>query len=342
MLNLIVAGLGALLPTIFYISFIWWLDRYEKEPGWLLALAFLWGVIPAALASVIVEVIFDLSLAFLGGEGLFATLVSVSFGTPIIEEAAKGVALLGLALIFRREFDGVLDGIVYGAMIGFGFAFTENLFAYFLPILIEEGLDAGLQNIFLRTIVFGFNHAFWTATTGAAVGYARLSRKLAPRLLVPFGGWLLAVTLHALHNAGASLAEQTLCLSLFLSLGLHWGGLVLLLAVAALILRQESRWIRRGLVEEMRRGDLTPREFQLLSSASQRQRARWQAWRLGGRQAYRAVGSYYQCATELAFKKQHLRSLGDEGGNLEEIRRLRQALAGCRTLAHPWLWPEDA
>ena len=66
---------------------------------------------------------------------------------------------------------------------------------------------------------------------------------------------------------------------------------------------------------------------------------RWRAWRRGGRAAYRAVGYYYQCATELAFKKQHLRSLGDEGGNLEEIRRLQEALADSRGPAWPWLWP---
>jgi hypothetical protein len=54
--------------------------------------------------------------------------------------------------------------------------------------------------------------------------------------------------------------------------------------------------------------------------------------------AYRAVGRYYQCATELAFKKQHLRILGDEGGNLAEIQRLRQQLAASRTVAWPWLW----
>ena len=49
MLVLIVAVLGALIPTIIYVLFIWWLDRYEKEPLWLLALAFLWGAIPAAM-----------------------------------------------------------------------------------------------------------------------------------------------------------------------------------------------------------------------------------------------------------------------------------------------------
>ena len=223
-------------------------------------------------------------------------------------------------------------------MIGFGFAFTENLFAYFLPILTEEGLEAGLTNIFLRTIVFGFNHAFWTGITGAAVGYARLASARGRRLLVPIGGWSLAVLLHGIHNAGATLADRTLCLSLGVSFGIHWGGLLLLLAVAYFTWRRESRWIQRGLVDEVRRGALSPDEFSLLGSAGQRQRVRWRAWGQGGRPAYRAVGHYYQCATELAFKKQHLRALGDEGGNLEEIRRLQQALADSRGRAWPWLW----
>jgi RsiW-degrading membrane proteinase PrsW (M82 family) len=336
---LVVAALGALIPTIFYVLFVWWLDRYEKEPFWLLALAFLWGAIPAALVSIVLEIIFDIPIAALGGEGVLANLASVSINAPLVEESAKGVALIALVLAFRREVDDVLDGIVYGAMIGFGFAFTENLFAYFLPILSEEGIGAGVTNILLRTVVFGFNHAFWTGITGAAVGYARLSRDWGRRLLVPMGGWMLAVLLHGIHNAGATLVEQTFCLSLGISLIVDWGGLVLLLLVAYLVLRKESRWIERGLVEEVRRGMLSPQEFDLLRSAGRRMRARWHARSLGGRVAYHAVGRYYQCATELAFKKQHLRSMGDESGNLAEIQRLRQMLAASRALAWPWLWP---
>jgi RsiW-degrading membrane proteinase PrsW (M82 family) len=338
MLVLLVAFLGALIPTIFYILFVWWLDRYEKEPLWLLALAFLWGAIPAATLSVLVELVIDIPIAALGGESLAATLASVSVSAPVVEESAKGIALLGLVLAFRREFDNVLDGIIYGAMIGFGFAFSENLIAFFIPILSEEGLGAGLTNIFLRTVVFGFNHAFWTGITGAAVGYARLSRGWGRRLLVPLGGWALAVLLHGMHNAAVTLVEQTYGLSFILSILMNWGGVLLLLIVAYLVLRKESRWIERGLIEEVHQGALSPQEYELLRSAGQRLRTRWLARGRGGRVAYRAVGRYYQCATELAFKKQHLRTLGDEGGNLAEIQRLRQQLTISRTTAWPWLW----
>lgn len=339
MLVPVVAIAGALIPTIIYIAFVWWLDRYEKEPLWLLALAFLWGAFPAAIISVFLELALDVPIAALGGESLMADLASVSVGAPLIEESAKGIALIALVLIFQREFDDVLDGIVYGAMIGFGFAFSENLFGYFLPILRQEGLVQGLTNIWMRTLVFGFNHAFWTGITGAAVGYARLSRGWAQRLLVPVAGWMTAVLLHAIHNAGATLVAQTACLSLGVSLAVDWGGLLLLLGIAFMVLRKERMWIERGLVEEVRRGALSPQEFDLLRSAGQRMWVRWHAWNRGGRVAYRSVGRYYQCATELAFKKEHLRSLGDEGGNLAEIRRLRGVLATSRVAAWPWLWP---
>ncbi len=341
MLIVAIAILGALIPTLFYVLFVWWLDRYEKEPAWLLALAFLWGAVPAALLSVILEILFDLPLTILGEESLAANLISVAIGAPLIEESCKGVALLGLLLLFRREFDDVLDGIIFGAMIGFGFAFTENSLAYFLPILSEEGIGAGLLNILMRAVVFGLNHAFWTGITGAALGYARVSRTWGWRLLVPLGGWGLAMSLHGIHNAGATLAEHTGCLSLLLSLVVDWGGVLLLLAVAVLVLRKEKRWVERGLVEEVRRGVLSPQEFELLRSPGQRLRARWQARGYGGRQASRAVERYFQCATELSFKKEHLRSVGDEGGNLAEIQRLQQELVTCRAAALPWLWPRS-
>jgi RsiW-degrading membrane proteinase PrsW (M82 family) len=338
MAMLLVALLGALVPTAIYVGLVWWIDRYEKEPRWLLALAFLWGAGPAALISVVLELVLDIPIAALAGDTIVANLASVSLSAPLVEESTKGIALLGLVLLFRREFDDALDGIVYGAMIGFGFACTENLFAYFLPILRADGIASGLTNILLRAIVFGFNHAFWTGIIGAAVGYARLAPRGARRLLVPAAGWLLAVAFHGIHNAGATLVEQTLCLSLGFSLVADWGGLLLLLGVAVLELRRESQWIESGLEAEVHRGALSPEEFDLLRSAGQRMWLRWRAWSRGGRPAYRAVGHYYQIATELSFKKRHLHVLGDEGGNSAEIGRLQQSLEASRQAAWPWLW----
>lgn len=337
MLEAVVAVLGGVLPTLVYVALVWWLDRYEKEPVRLLVTAFLWGALPAALLAVVLELILDLPVAALGGESLVANLITSSVTAPLVEESCKGLALLALVLLVRREFDDELDGFVYGAMIGFGFALTENVFAYFVPIASEQGLQAGVTNLLWRSIVFGVNHAFWCGITGAALGTARLAGDRRVRILAPVGGYALAVTFHATHNLGATLAAEWSSVCLGVNILVDWGGILLLLFLVVRVLRRESRWIERGLVEEVRRGDLSQEEFLLLRSAGKRLSRRWAARRMGGPAAYRTVGRYFQCATELAFAKQHLRSLGDEQGNLARIQALRQEMATLREQAGPWL-----
>jgi len=129
---MVVAILGALIPTAAYVLLLWWIDRYEKEPVGLLAVAFLWGAGPAAILSIILEVAFAAPVSALGAESLLGRLLSASVSAPLIEESAKGIALLFLLLVVPKAFDGLLDGIVYGAMIGFGFAMTEDIVAYFV------------------------------------------------------------------------------------------------------------------------------------------------------------------------------------------------------------------
>jgi RsiW-degrading membrane proteinase PrsW (M82 family) len=337
MLILSVAIMGALVPTAIYILGVWWLDRYEKEPLWLLALAFLWGAGPAAFLSIAFEQIVAPTTTMLGTEGLTANLINVGIDAPLVEESLKGIALIGLVLIFYHEFDDVLDGIIYGAMIGFGFALTENIVGYFLPILNGEAMGAGVVFIFMRTVVFGTNHAFWTAMVGAAVGYARLAHRWRLRVLIPLGGWSLAVLFHSLHNIGTSMVQQGIWLPLGASLIINWGGLLLLLMVAALALRRECGWIEVGLVEEVDRGALTQPEYDLLRSSGQRLRVQWHAFRQGGRMASRAVGRYFQSATELAFAKRHQRADGTRERDATEIDRLQQELAIRRARAWSWI-----
>ena len=339
---LVVAILGALIPTAAYVLLLWWIDRYEKEPVGLLAVAFLWGAGPAALLSIVLEVALAVPVSALGPDSLLGRLLSASVGAPIIEETAKGIALIFLLLVVPKAFDGMLDGIVFGAMIGFGFAMTEDIVAYFVPIMTQHGLGAGLINIFLRTVVFGFNHAFWTGLFGATVGYTRLVRSNKRRLLALTVGALLAVLMHGLHNVGATMVQRTVFLSLAFSALLDWTGVAILGVVIAIDLRTERRWIENGLEEEVSRGALSPQEYDLLYSAKRRWQVHWRARRQGGRLGAQAVGRYFQTATRLAFSKQHLQMLGDEGGTLADIERLRGEMARRRAEAWPWLWPAQS
>ena len=52
---------------------------------------------------------------------------------PFVEEFAKGLFVVAIVVLRRDQLHGVLDGIVYGALVGIGFAFTEDIFYYLQP-----------------------------------------------------------------------------------------------------------------------------------------------------------------------------------------------------------------
>ena len=50
----ILSILASVIPTILYVLLLWRLDRYEKEPIKLLAIAFFWGAVPATIAAAVI------------------------------------------------------------------------------------------------------------------------------------------------------------------------------------------------------------------------------------------------------------------------------------------------
>ncbi|MBV5332193.1 PrsW family intramembrane metalloprotease [bacterium] len=124
------AGMAAaILPVPIYLALALWLDRFEPEPGWMLALTFFWGAIVAGLFASFFNTMGGLLVAAAAGETA-GTLFSLVISAPLVEETAKGVAILILFLWKRNEFDNVTDGVIYAAMAGLGFAMTENALYY--------------------------------------------------------------------------------------------------------------------------------------------------------------------------------------------------------------------
>src|SRR5262245_56206050 len=133
---LLVATMLALVPTLLYGVLLWWLDRYEKEPLPLLLVAFMWGAVPAIALALILEVVAGIPLQEFVLVDQTREITEAGLVAPIVEEAVKAVILVVLFLAYQREFDNVLDGIVYGAMVGLGFAFVENVL-YFMFTAFE-------------------------------------------------------------------------------------------------------------------------------------------------------------------------------------------------------------
>jgi RsiW-degrading membrane proteinase PrsW (M82 family) len=327
-LGIILSLLASGMATTLYAWLVWWLDHYEKEPWWLLVLAFLWGAVPAVVVSLVLEIIFDIPVSVLGG-GLAYEIAGSSLVAPAVEEVAKGLVVFGILLFVRREIDSVLDGIVYGAMAGLGFAFTENFF-YVVGSLVDGGWGQWAGVLFMRAMLFGLNHAFFTGVTGGALGYARLSTNFSIGVIASVLGLGGAMIFHSVHNLGATLASVTY-LGLLVSLLSDWAGILMLCLVIGLVWRQEKQWIQLHLKPEV--GITIPREvYERTASYPKRLSAQFRALLSGDIRAWRFNWRLTQIATELAFKKHQFATLGDERGNRQLIQDLRERLVSLQAI----------
>ncbi len=318
----------ATVPMFFYAAVLWWFDRYEKEPWHLIAIAFLWGAIPAVIFSLISQIVLDTSLSELASPGWGTDLVSASLIAPFTEEPFKGLLLLLLLLAFRREIDSPLDGILYGGLIGFGFATTENFF-YFLHAFGAGGVAGVVQLAGFRAFLFGLNHALFTGCTGLGIALARTSPRWAIKIAAPFLGLGAGITLHAIHNAGATLAGAA-CWPLLVSAVSDWGGVLMLFAILVWASVRERAWIVQHLREEVERGTISEADYHTIQSYWARVLERGRALLSGDVTRWWRLGKYFRLATELAFAKHRQTYFRQERETHQQILRLRRQLRALR------------
>jgi RsiW-degrading membrane proteinase PrsW (M82 family) len=299
--GVVVGALCALLPVAPVVAAFLWIDRWEPEPPRLLFVAFLWGASVAALTALLVNssatVLVDAVVGRGSGEVIGPTLVA-----PVVEEAVKGAFVVGLLMWRRREFDGIVDGIVYAGLVAAGFAFTENIL-YIGRAFVEEamvGQSGGvLAVLLLRGVLSPFAHPLFTAMIGIGAGIAATSRSPALRVLALLAGYVLAVVLHALWNGSAVLFGGLVFLGVY-----AFVMVPLFLAMIGLVAwqrRREQRTVAAQLPGFAQAGWIAPSEVQLLSSLAGRRGWRAAVRRRSGRAAAEAVAAYQSAVTELAF-----------------------------------------
>lgn len=312
--------LAAIFPALIYTSLIYWIDRYEKEPTWLLAATFLWGAVPSILLALLFNSLFSLPFYFFTDETSANTLSAITIG-PLVEESVKGFALLAIFFLWRHEIDSPLDGIIYGAMVGMGFALVENV-VYFVNIFGEGGSEAWSLNVLMRGVVFGLNHALYTSMTGLGVALARMSTNRGLSLFAPVAGWLAAVLLHAFHNFAVSFNSLPLLCAGILA---DWGGVWLTVVIIWWALYQEGSWMRTYLAEERQDGLLTAAQYEMAHSLLGRARYRLAALSADGLRGYWQSGRFLHRLSKLAYQKHHQALFADERSR-SEIERLREEI----------------
>ncbi len=317
---LILSIIAATIPTFLYFTLIYWVDRYEKEPLWLLLSAFLWGAIPSIIIAFLFNSVLSIPIYLLAGEatgeGLAASLIA-----PPVEESIKGIALLGILFFWRHEIDSVLDGIIYGAMVGMGFAMVENVY-YFINVFNESGTEAWQVNIIMRAVIFGLNHSLFTSMTGLGIAIARMTKNQALKWIAPVAGWMMAMFLHFIHNATVSVGNL-LCL---VALTSDWGGVWIMLAIMIWALVQERQWLRQYLTDEVALGTLNVDQYKTACSGRKRFWFNINQLLENGPAAYfRSVRFFHRCS-ELAYKKHHLTLFENDEKSKQLAEKLREEI----------------
>ncbi len=277
-LGAVASGIGlviALVPLAIVFLGVYIIDRWEPEPKSLIAFAIAWGAIAAIGITLLVDLAITLAI------GLRAEVLSTVVQAPIIEEIAKGLGIFIIFLIGRRAFDGPVDGIVYGALIGGGFAFTENI-QYFAISLIEGGGSQLTATFVMRGLLSPFAHAMFTSLTGFAMGLA--ARRHASRSAVLGSGCIGligAMLLHGFWNGSAMFADF-FALYVTLQVPLFIGFILVIVALR----REEARLTRERLGEYAAAGWFTPEEVTMLATpAGRKVGMQWAATLSGDRRA---------------------------------------------------------
>lgn len=308
------------VPMFLFAAFVNWLDRYEKEPKLLLGAAFLWGVVIAGGGAYILNTAFGIGIYALTGSEGAAEFGTTSIVAPIIEEGLKGLAVLIVFLMFRSEFDSVLDGLVYGAVTAMGFAALENVLYIYRNGYLESGWQGFWTLVVIRVILVGWMHPFFTSFTGIGLAIARMNRNTLVKLIAVLTGYAIAVTAHAFHNTFSGLIGgfQGMLAGTFVD----YMGYVAMLIFVIWMVTYERNLLRKNLREEVANGRISEKQYNTATSFFQAN-AHLAALTSG---TFRSTSRFYQVCGELAHKKEQLAKVGDEGRNTRMIENLRAEL----------------
>jgi RsiW-degrading membrane proteinase PrsW (M82 family) len=321
-----VAVLLGLVPLVMIGAVVLWIDRWEPEPRFLMLGAFLWGGGVAVFVASLLNGIVGVWIGEAVGSDLPPEVAPAVFGAPIVEEAAKGLGILLIFLVRRRQFNGPVDGVVYAALVALGFSVVEDVQYFAL-----NADDVGAV-FFMRALLSPFGHLIYSLPMGIALGYAgRMRSKAAWLWLFPLG-YLVGVGLHMAWN-GSLTYVSSLGDILAIFVFLNWLPFAVLAAIVIWLRRRESAVVLTRLRDYVPSGWFTEQEVQSLSSMRACRAARQWAARFGA-EAKKAMRDYQRAATRLAYARQDLytghagiRARNDEVDLLNAMAQARATVA---------------
>lgn len=320
---LLIGLVSATLPVPIYLVLVLWIDRYEAEPYWMLGTAFFWGAMVAVFFAFLINTAGTVAVVLLTNDMRAAETYGAVISAPIVEESAKALILFIFFFWKKDEFDGVIDGIVYAAMVGLGFAMTENI-QYYGRAVTQAGGE-GLTLVFiLRGAIAPFSHPMFTSLTGIGLGLARQSRNTVVKFIAPVFGLLAAISMHAIWNGSAVIFGGVGFILMYLLIMVP--AFFIMFVVIALALRREGQIVREFLVPDFHGGLLTQQEYNQLGTLRGRMGASFNALSRGGFKHWQASRRLNQTASELAFHRSRVARGISSADAHEREAAYRQAL----------------
>ena len=159
-------------------------DMYNKEPWGVLAVTVALGM-AAAFGIGFAE---DAAIGAFRAEGSIGGQAAIA---AVIEESAKLLIVVGLAIVFRQHFDDPIDGLIYGAFAGLGVALEESRFYLGLsdpdsPVSVQAAPEV------IRLIL----HLLMGGLGSFGVGLIRFPKQTPPWPMVLPLGFATAVAIH--------------------------------------------------------------------------------------------------------------------------------------------------
>ena len=333
LLAIITAPAGWVLSILLMLLFVVpvllvvrWLDQYEREPRSMVLGAFLWGLLVVPLFAGLGNDTWGVVITRVFG-GEFSYDWSAALTAPVIEETYKYLGVVLLYLIARYEFDDLIDGFVYGALVGLGFAVSEDIF-YFI-FQFGGDIPSVIEGFYVRVIASGvYGHVTFTGISAIGLAYfasRRGEQSFSRRFLVAAALLLTAMAAHFIWNSPFLGSLPILLYGLVKGLPF----LIFLVVLVILARRREHAALGGLLSAEVGRAGLTEPEVDLLRNRRARREATRMLTQSGGREAKDALRRLLREDVSLAMVASAVDSVDDA--------RLIQARERARSVRAPLL-----
>ena len=177
----------AIAPVFIIILYIYFKDKYEKEPKRLLFYNFLLGAIVSIVITTVLYYVINIILPLTNHTSIFQQFIKAFLVVGLTEEFSKYI-IVRYYVQTNKAFNEPFDGIVYTVMVSMGFAATENIFYV---------LEGGYQTALLRAFTAIPAHATFGILMGFYMGKAKFSNH---KVVLNLTGLLLATIFHGTYD----------------------------------------------------------------------------------------------------------------------------------------------